>query len=65
MDPCIKPSLSELGTIQAKPTADANKKAKMLMDYLQDHPDAVFRYCARDMILHFETGSAYLVLPLA
>ena len=65
MDPCIKPALNELGSVQAAPTSDANSKAQMLMDYLHDHPDAVLRYHASGMILQAEADSAYLVLPKA
>ena len=37
----------------------------MLMDYLADHPNAVLRYRASDMILQLEADAAYLVLPKA
>jgi hypothetical protein len=41
IDPCIKPALNEIGTVQAAPTTDTNHKVQMLMDYLHDHPDGV------------------------
>ena len=63
VDPCIKPALNEIRTMQAKPTEATNAKAQMLMDYLHFHPDATLRYHASDMILQFEADSAYLVLP--
>ena len=65
IDPCIKPALNEIGTVQAKPTTDTNKKVQMLMDYLHDYPDGVLRYYASDMILQMEADAAYLVLPQA
>jgi hypothetical protein len=57
IDPCIKPALNEIGTVQASPTTDTTSKVQMLMVYLHDHPDGVLRYHASDMIL--------LVLPKA
>ena len=65
VDPCIKPALNEIGTVQAAPTEDTNRKVQMLMDYLHDHPDATLRYHASDMILQVEADAAYLVLPQA
>ena len=65
VDPCIKPALNEIGTMQAKPTEVTNAKVQMLMDYLHCHPDATLRYHASDMILQFESDAAYLVLPKA
>ena len=65
IDPCIKPTLNEIGTVQAAPTTDTNDKVQMLMDYLHDHPDGVLRYHASDMILQLEADGAYLVLPKA
>ena len=65
VDPCIKPALNEIGTVQAAPTEDTNRKVQMLLDYLHDHPDATLRYHASDMILQVEADSAYLVLPKA
>jgi hypothetical protein len=65
IDPCIKPALNEIGTVQAAPTTDTNQKVQMLMDYLHDHPDGVIRYHASDMILQLEADAAYLVLPKA
>ena len=65
VDPCIKPALNEIGTVQAAPTEDTNTKVQMLMDYLHYHPNAVLRYHASDMILQGEADSAYLVLPKA
>jgi hypothetical protein len=65
VDPCIKPALNEIGTVQASPTADTNDKALMLMDYLHFHPNAILRYYASDMIFQAEADAAYLVLPKA
>ena len=65
VDPCIKPALNEIGSVQAAPTDDTNKKVQMLMDYLHFHPNAVLRYYASEMILQGEADSAYLVLPKA
>ena len=65
IDPCIKPALNEIGTVQASPTTDTNDKVQMLMDYLHDHPDGVLRFHASDMILQLEADAAYLVLPKA
>ena len=65
VDPCIKPALNEIGTVQAKPTMNTNAKAQMLMDYLHYHPNAVLRFHASDMVLQVESDAAYLVLPHA
>ena len=65
MDPCIKPALNEIGTVQAAPTEDTKTKVQMLMDYLYYHPNATLRYFASDMILQGEADAAYLVLPKA
>ena len=65
VDPCIKPALNEIGSVQASPTLDTNAKAQMLMDYLHYHPNAILRFHASDMILQIEADAAYLVLPKA
>ena len=65
VDPCIKPALNEIGTVQASPTADTKRKVQMLLDYLHAHPDATLRYHASDMVLQVEADAAYLVLPQA
>ena len=65
VDPCIKPALNEIGTVQAAPTEDTNNKVQMLMDYLYYHPNATLRYYASDMILQGEADAAYLALPKA
>ena len=65
IDPCIKPALNEISSVQASPTEDTKMKADMLMDYIHTYPDAVLRYYASDMILSMETDAAYLVLPQA
>ena len=41
VDPCIKPALNEIGTVQAAPTEDTNVKVQMLMHYLHYHPNVV------------------------
>ena len=65
VDPCIKPALNEIGTMQAKSTEATNAKVQILMDCLHNHPDVTLWYHASDMILQFEADSAYLVLPKA
>ena len=65
VDPCIKPALNEIGTMQARSTEATNAKVQMLMDYLHYHPDTTLRYHASNMRLQFEADSAYLVLPKA
>ena len=65
IDSTILVTLSEIGVQQSTATTDTEKKFAQLMYYLHNHPDAVVRFHASDMILYIESDSAYLVLPKA
>ena len=65
IDSTILVTLSEIGVQQSTATTDTEKKFAKLMYYLHNHPDAVVRFHASDMILYIESDAAYLVLPKA
>ena len=65
VDPTILPALNEMATQQSKPTINTQRKANMLMDYLNTYPNAKLRFYAGTMTLKVDSDAAYLVLPNA
>ena len=65
VDPTILASLNEIASKQSAPTTLTRTSCNQLLDYLHQHPDAVIRYHASDMILCLVSDAAYLVLPNA
>ena len=65
IDSTILPALSEISSLQARPTEATEQKTKMLLDYLATNPTAKIRYYASDMILYVDSDAAYLVAPNA
>ena len=59
------PSLNDISSQQAKPTAITQAKVERLMDYAATYPDAYLRYYASDMKLNIDSDASYLVLPNA
>ena len=65
VDPTILPALTDIASMQSKPTENTRKQCEMLMDYLHTYSNAVIRYRKSDMILYVDSDAAYLVLPNA
>ena len=65
VDPTILASLNEISNKQSAPTTLTETACDQLLGYLHEHPDAVIRYYASDMILCLVSYAAYLVLPNA
>ena len=65
VDNTILAALSSLGSEQAKPTEDTEKRAFQLLDYLATHPDAKIQYRASDMVLNIHSDASYLSEPRA
>ena len=63
LDYTLLPSLSDISTTQAKPTANTAKEVDWLFDYVATYPLVKIRFHASDMILHVESDAAYLIAP--
>ena len=63
LDPTMLRALNEISRTQVRPTKDTMAKAKWFLDYAATYPNAIIRYHARKMVLHIDSGAAYLVLP--
>ena len=63
VDGTLHPALNDIGTQQAKPTANTKIETDWLLDYLYTHPDAQLKFHASDMILWVDSDAAYLVKP--
>ena len=62
IDSTILITLNKIGDQQSTATTNTEKKCVKLMEYLHNHPGAVVRFHASDMILYIESDTAYLVL---
>jgi hypothetical protein len=53
-------ALSSLASAQATPTEDTMQQTRHLLDYVATHPDAIFSYAKRDMIIGIHSDASYL-----
>ena len=60
VDPTILVTISSLSTQQSKPTMQTIAAINHLLNYCATHPNAVSRFHASDMVLHFESDASYL-----
>ena len=65
LDNTMLTALNDIGSQQALPTLNVQKKVQQLLDYANTYPDVFIRFYASDMQLHFDTDAAFLVLPNA
>ena len=60
IDSTVLKALGSLGTQQAEPTEETNKRANQLIDYLVSQEEAVLTFRASNMVLAVHSDASYL-----